>query len=249
MSGMADMSGAPGAVHHFPDPEALATALALDLAEMIRSAVARRGSCHLVFPGGRSARLALRKLAVVPAPWDRLHLYPSDERCVPPGHPDRNDLIGMELVRAIAGHRPVMHSIPAELGPAEGAAAYSALLATAPRFDVALLGVGPDGHTASLFPGMSACEESVDAVAVSGAPKPPAERVSIGLGRLRSATRKIVILSGAEKAPITSLVGSRSMLPIFQIQPTDWYVEASAVPLRQPTERRPDDGPASRRHV
>lgn len=137
----------------FPNPETLARVLADDLVQHIRTAVAARGVCHCVFPGGRSPRRVLELLREQDLPWKALHLYPSDERCVPLGDSERNDRLIAELFLGQVPLPPThLHSIPAELGPEEGATWFSQLLAQTPPFDIALLGVGPDGHTASLFP-------------------------------------------------------------------------------------------------
>ncbi len=213
----------------FPDTETLAQALADDLARHIRTAVTAKGECHCVFPGGRSPRRVLELLREQDLPWPALHLYPSDERCVPVGDPERNDRLIEELLFGKGSFLPAhLHSIPAELGPEEGAVRFSRLLAQTPPFDIALLGVGLDGHIASLFPGHPTLTDERPAGPVWHAPKPPLERVSLGLGRLLSARQRIVVVIGQEKRELMEQVQRGADLPVMRVQPTEWYLDAEA---------------------
>lgn len=209
----------------YPNPERLAEALADELAQHIRAAVADRGVCHMVFPGGRSPYRVLERLREKDLPWNALHLYPSDERCVPFGDPERNDRLIDEL---LLNHVPLLpenlHRIPAELGPEEGASRYSQLLDQTPCFDIALLGMGPDGHIASLFPNHPAMHDSRQAVPVWDAPKPPSSRISIGLRRLTDALTRQVIVLGANKYTLLNSLESLNETPVELIRPTVWFV-------------------------
>jgi 6-phosphogluconolactonase len=222
----------PDNVLVFPDPVILAHALADELAHCVRAAVTARGICHLVFPGGRSPRLVLELLRERDLPWPALHLYPSDERCVAAGDPERNDLLVAELLLDTVPTLPVhLYSIPAELGPEEGAAQFSQLLARTPPFDIALLGAGPDGHTASLFSNHPALEDQRPAVPVLRAPKPPSERVTISLGRLLAARQRIVIATGLEKQAMLRRIQRGADFPVARLQPTRWYLDSASAGL------------------
>lgn len=226
------------AVHALPnvlvflDPEPLARALADDLAQHIRAAVVSRGVCYCVFPGGRSPRRVLELLRERDLPWPALHLYPSDERCVSVDDSERN---GRLIEKLMLGKVPLpevnLHSIPAELGPEEGAAQFSQLLSQTPVFDFALLGVGPDGHTASLFPGHPALADERPAVPAWHAPKPLPERVTLGLGRLLVARQRIAMVTGREKRELFERVQHGADLPVVRVQPTRWYLDAAAARL------------------
>ncbi len=214
----------------FPDQETLAHTLADALEQQICASVVARGACRLVFPGGRSPRRVFELLRERNMPWQALHFYPSDERCVPVGDPQRNDRIIEEVfLREVPLPLENLHSIPAELGPEDGAAWFSQLLLRTPPFDIVLLGVGPDGHTASLFPESPALRDDRAAVPVFNAPKPPSERVSIGMRRLRDASERLVIVTGNEKKVLIARLESGEKFPVTQVHPTKWFVEKSLV--------------------
>ena len=173
-------------------------------------------------------------------PWQSLHLYPSDERCVPVGDPERNDrLIDELLVDQLTLPPANLHRIPAELGPEMGATQFSRLLRKTPPFDVVFLSAGPDGHTASLFPGHSVLADERSVVPVWGAPKPPPQRVSIGYSRLLAARQRIVMVTGSEKRELAEQVQRGVDLPVTRVQPTGWYLDGEAARvLRDNTENK-----------
>ncbi len=143
--------------------------------------------------------------------WDRVNLWWGDERWVPKAHPDRNELQARE---ALLDHVPLdparIHPMPASdegLSLDEGAERYAAELRAAapvgqslPAIDIFYLGVGPDGHINSLFPGMEAIRERTKTVlAVRNSPKPPPERITLTLPVVNSAARVVALFAGAEK--------------------------------------------------
>lgn len=209
----------------FPDIKILSESLAQFIASLIREAVSDRGICHMVFAGGSSPYPILENLREMDLPWHALHLYPSDERCVPVGDRDRNDRMIDEIILDHVSAFPThnLHRIPAELGPEKGASHYQQLLKHIPRFDIALLGVGPDGHTASLFPEHPALNDDRQAVPVYNAPKPPAERVSISLRRLEKTATKIILLIGDQKRHLLEKDKDTSKYPVYLVKPTVWY--------------------------
>jgi 6-phosphogluconolactonase len=214
-----------GKFHFFMDPDSLAEILTDDLERLINGAVAMYGVCHMVFPGGRSPYRTLELLRNKELPWNKLHLYPSDERCVPLGDPERNDRLIDELIMKNAPlPQENLHRIPAESGPEEGALRYNALLEKTPCFDIALLGMGSDGHTASLFPDHPSLYYNRQVVPVFNAPKPPFSRVSIGLKRLAEARNRMVIVLGADKIRFLNLMKSFRSTPVELIKPNAWYI-------------------------
>jgi 6-phosphogluconolactonase len=184
---------------HFSDSaqDWLAQALAF-VAMAEREALAARGEFHIVLAGGGTPRTVYEALARERHDWPRWQVWFGDERCLPPEHPERNSAMARA---ALLDRVPVaaVHAIPAELGARAAARAYAVDLAGVPAFDLVLLGLGEDGHTASLFPGYYAGPEEADAVAVFAAPKPPPERVSLSARRLSRARRVLFLVSGAGK--------------------------------------------------
>jgi 6-phosphogluconolactonase len=157
-----------------PDPGAVAVRAAERIAQVAREAVAERGRCALALSGGTTPWRAFRALAGEDVTWDRVHLFQVDERIAPSGDPERNDLHLREaLIDRIAIPSSNVHSMPVEEEDLdEGGRRYESILrriaGTPPALDLVQLGLGEDGHTASLFPDDDALR-IVDAdVAVSG---------------------------------------------------------------------------------
>jgi 6-phosphogluconolactonase len=147
--------------------------------------------------------------------WERLQLLPSDERCLPPDHPERND----RALREALGHHPyTLYSFPAERGPEAAAEATQALVAELLPFDVVLLGLGEDGHTASLFPQLPGIDSEALVVPVHQAPKPPPERVSLGRRALEATELVIFMVTGSEKQTALRKLLAGEDIPAARIQ-------------------------------
>lgn len=131
--------------------------------------------------------------------WSKWHIYHGDERCLPLDHEDRNSLMVEQVwLHYVDVPTSQVHDIPAELGPIDGAKVYAQTLRGVPTFDMVLLGLGEDGHTASLFPN-HALDNTADAVPVFNSPKPPAERITLSQNRLNNTRQVIFIVTGAGK--------------------------------------------------
>jgi len=185
------------------DADAVAERAASLLGGLLDATLTARGAAHLALAGGTTPAGAYAKLRR--ERWEGVELWFGDERCVGPDDPDSNYRM---VAATLLGHAPgaLVHRIEGELGSLAAAAAYDALVRERvagdplPRLDIVLLGIGEDGHTASLFPGNPALDAGGVAVAVHDAPKPPPERVSLSLGVLRAAGATIILASGASKA-------------------------------------------------
>ncbi|OLT30345.1 6-phosphogluconolactonase [Nocardiopsis sp. CNR-923] len=215
------MSG-PEILRHADGGE-LADAAAQRLADMIAEAERDGRAFHLVLTGGGVGIATLRALGdraeAVCLGWTHVHLWWGDERFLPEGHPERNETQAREaLLDRVELPVHHVHPMPASDGMdgdhvEHAATRYRRELTAAargqapvPRFDVCLLGVGPDAHVASLFPGLPGVREDESAVtAVHGSPKPPPRRISLTLPSIRSARQVWVLASGAGKAEAVRL--------------------------------------------
>lgn len=197
----------PITVRVLPDSEAVTRVAADTLAEWLRADVDLKGRAVLALSGGSSPRNLFRILASAAheelVPWQSVHLIWGDERCVPQEHPDSN--FGMAAETGLL-ERPfaAVHRMPGELAPEEGARRYQELLQSLGGdgrfpFDIALNGMGPDGHTASLFPDSPSLEEAESWV-VATEEHGGHRRLSLTLPAFRQARRILFLVTGAAKA-------------------------------------------------
>jgi 6-phosphogluconolactonase len=189
--------------------------------QIIRQSEAESGSTFsVVLAGGQTPIELYQALAKQALNWEKWRIYFGDERCLPPEHPDRNS---SQAMKAFLGRVPIaadhIFIPPAELGPAESATRYNEVMAPLGDFDLVLLGLGEDGHTASLFPGhdMGAAGNAADVLPVFGAPKPPPERVSLSARRLSRSRRVLFLVTGSEKRAAVSRWRHGAELPAARI--------------------------------
>ena len=191
-----------------PDAEAAARRGAEEVAAAIGDALGARGAAHVALSGGRTPARMHELLGPLVTSWRGVHVWFADERCVPPDDPESNARMVRETLDAPGA---VVHRIEGELGAEEAAAAYERELGDV-VLDVAVLGLGEDGHTASLFPRHPALENSDPParrdVPVHDAPKPPPDRVSLSLPTLNGARQRLLLVTGAGKAgPLAGALG------------------------------------------
>ena len=206
------LSGAD--VRIFENNEAVAEAAAAIILERARAAIAERGRFKIVLAGGTTPTAAYRLLAKRDSDWAFWHVYHGDERCLAVADPERNSLVADEAwLHHVPVPRAQVHAIPAELGAESAAAAYAPVVADALPFDLVLLGMGEDGHTASLFPGQSIPPEPW-VVPVHEAPKPPPDRVSLTPAALGRSGLILVLITGAGKRDALQRWQAGEQLPI-----------------------------------
>ncbi len=185
--------------HCFPDAPAVAREAVQRILEAARQAIEQRGEFRLVLAGGSTPRLVYRQLAETSADYSHWHFYLGDERCLKPDDGDRNSFT---ICNDWLDHSTVpeehIHWISAELGPEEGARLYESLVRSILPFDLVMLGMGEDGHTASLFPGHRH-DQSRLVVPVYQSPKPPLERVSLNFSALSQTRELLVLVTGEGK--------------------------------------------------
>ncbi|MEW5944460.1 MAG: 6-phosphogluconolactonase [Pseudomonadota bacterium] len=185
--------------HVYPDVALLQERAAQAVVRAASQAIAARGTFHVVLAGGSTPRAVYESLRDIATDWAAWHVYFGDERCLPPQHPERNSAMAFA---AWLDHVPLprsqIHVIPAEKGAEAGAREYAQTLQGVGPFDLVLLGLGEDGHTASLFPGhdWGRAPDAPPVLAVHGAPKLPADRISLSAWRL-SQTRQVMFLAAS----------------------------------------------------
>jgi 6-phosphogluconolactonase len=246
------MGARPEVVVHRDEP-LLAAAIAARLVTRVVDAQAAKGSASVVLTGGGigiGALVALRDSPAVAAiDWARLDVWWGDERYVPHDSPDRNERQARD---ALLAHVPVDDARVFPMAPSDAPGAdtaeaaaelYTRLLASraapedhgpAPRFDVLMLGMGPEGHTASMFPESPAVRDTRPVVAVHGCPKPPPTRITMTLPTICAATEVWLLVSGESKSEATRLALSGAgpvQLPAAGVSGqarTLWLLDAAA---------------------
>lgn len=198
-------------VQTLPDPNALASHAASEIARLIELAREQRGVAHVALSGGGTPKHTYELLAQTLESWEGVEVWFADERCVAPEDEESNYRLAAETLLRPAGIADErVHRMLGELGPEEGARRYAEelrLLQGAP-LDVAVLGIGPEGHIASLFPHHPALQASEPCVGVSDSPKPPPQRITLTLPVLQAVRDCLVIASTEEKAgAISGMLG------------------------------------------
>jgi 6-phosphogluconolactonase len=201
--------------------EEVAAAAAAEIAEALGE-----GARTLVLAGGTTPQRCYELLSQTDVVWGRVSILFGDERCVPPHHPDSNYRMARESLLDRVSPATV-HRMPAELGPDAGAELYAQVVAAAGHLDLVTLGVGEDGHTASLFPGHPALKAAGLAVGIHDSPKPPPQRVTLTLSALQSARRVIILATGAGKAAAVARA-KRHEVPSGMIAGARWLIDRAA---------------------
>ena len=196
-------------------------------------AISQRGRFLMVLAGGNTPRDTYRMLRGADTDWSRWQIYFGDERCLPGDDPQRNSRsAGETWLDHVVVPKNNVHAIPAELGAEAAAHAYIRSLHEVGNFDLVLLGLGEDGHTASLFPGheWGVAADAPDVLAVFDAPKPPLQRVSLSAARLSRAREVLFLVEGETKRDAVTRWRGGEQLPAAAVRPeagADVLIEAS----------------------
>lgn len=246
-------------IRYGTDPEELAQAAADLFAQLARQRIATGGRFTVALAGGETPRRTYQLLAREPwrssIPWDLIHFFWGDERCVPADDPRSNQLMART---ALLDHLELapeqLHPIRGDLPATLAAEAYQTELQRffgnkPPRFDLVLLGLGDDGHTASLLPGSTALQEQVRWTAVTQRAGEPFERVTLTAPLINQAKRILFLVAGAAKAAVLQhlLEADEPPYPARLIRPVDgelhWLVDReSAALLKSSIAAVPGDG-------
>ncbi len=227
-------------VRIYAEDTALFAAATDEFLRVAREAIAAEGTCDIALAGGSTPRRLYASVAARAAgiDWSKAHLFFGDERCVPPEHSESNYRMARETLFLLgpvsAAH---VHRIRGELPPSEAAKQYEQELrdsfgGTLPRFDLVLLGLGPDGHTASLFPGSAALNERERWVCANWVEKFGAPRITLTYPVLNEAAEVMFLVTGGEKSPaVRQIFREGAALPAAEVQPRGrllWMLDAAA---------------------
>ena len=204
-----------------PDAESVAERAAAHIERTLAQAREERGAAHVALSGGTTPGRTYELLGASGAALDGVEIWFADERCVSPDDEESNYRLARETLLEPAGIAPArVHRMPGEMGPAEGAESYELeMLATLgeepspPVLDLVVLGIGPDGHIASLFPGARTLDAGGQAIChgVSDSPKPPPQRITLSLAVLHAARGCLLLATGASKADaVDAMLGAPS---------------------------------------
>ena len=241
-----------GQVRVYPDSAPLARAVADEFARAALEAVAARGRFAVALAGGSTPKQAYSHLATIEEsgarklPWDRIHVFFSDERCVPPGHSDSNFRMARQ---ALLGRVPILpphvHPLRGDEPPEDAALAgeqdltafFHPCAGEFARFDLVMLGLGADGHTASLFPGTEALNETARSIRANWVPKLDAHRLTFTFPLINAAAEVLFTASGPEKAKVLGEVlqseaSGDALHPAARVKPVNgrliWFVDEAA---------------------
>ena len=218
--------------HGYGTTAELEQAAAQAILHAAQQAVGQRGAFHIVLAGGTSPRRVYELLRKADTDWAAWHVYFGDERCLPPDHAERNSRMAAQAwLDHVAIPANQTHPIPAEMGAEAAAQAYARTVKGIEQFDLVLLGLGEDGHTASLFPGhdWGNTPDAPAAIAVFDSPKPPPQRVSLSAYRLTAAHQVMFLVTGAGKRQAVKDWCDGMGIPAAAIAPVggvDVYIES-----------------------
>lgn len=211
----------PPRLYRFVSNDNLIKELCARITILASECLEKHGYFSIILAGGETPRELYRQLRHIATDWQHWHIYFGDERFLPLGDAGRNDTMASTVwLDYVAIPRAHIHGVPVSDDVNTAAAEYAAILQKAPGFDLALLGLGEDGHTASLFPGnVPRSRPAALAIAVTDAPKLPAQRVSMSPGCLSLSSAVWFIVSGSNKRKMLEawLVGAP--LPPQAIKP------------------------------
>jgi 6-phosphogluconolactonase len=200
------------------NPDAVAQLVCERIVQASRLAIDKRGKFHIVLTGGNTPKEAYALLAQADCDWQHWHIWIGDERCLPADDPHRNSvMIEQVLTSKVPLPRDQFHTIPAEKGPEEAARLYARSIKNVSLFDMVLLGMGEDGHVASLFPGHEH-PTGLTVLPVHNSPKFPAERVSLSSEVLGQCRQMLFIIIGKAKADAVSRWRQGDDIPVSMIR-------------------------------
>ena len=208
--------------HPVPDRSALEEAALDIILDSAATSISERGRFNIVLAGGETPRGIYERVREAPTDWSAWHIYFGDERSVPPTEPELNSYMAGE---AWLSHVPIpegqIHVIPGDIRADKAAGEYAQILAGVDLFDLTLLGLGEDGHTASLFPGnpLGVGPDAPDVLPVFNSPKRPPQRITLSAARLSRSRRVVFLVSGQSKRKAVAAWRAGKPIPARAIMP------------------------------
>ncbi|EMM77394.1 6-phosphogluconolactonase [Leptospira santarosai] len=204
----------------FSDEQRFLTHCLNQIEKISQDAIQFKNFFHIVLTGGDTARLLYSKLKDLKTDWSKWLFYFGDERCVPESHPDSNSfMVNESLFKFIPISEEQIFKIPAHMGAKDAAVEYARSIQSILTFDLVLLGLGEDGHIASLFPGSKCLTETKDVLAIHDSPKPPKQRVSLSLRKINMSDNILIIAKGKKKTKIIERIKLDEILPVTSLLP------------------------------
>ncbi len=204
--------------HVLMDPESVAHEAAFRILTAAETAIAERGIFRIALAGGHTPERAYCHLAKADADWANWEIYFGDERCLPANDKERNSVMAADTwLDFVPIPSSRVHPIPVELGAEQAAEEYARLVREALPFDMVLLGMGEDGHTASLFPGQEHPKDEL-VHAVHNAPKPPPDRITLSAEALGDTRQILLLVTGSSKRPAIQAWCQGEPVPIGRIE-------------------------------
>jgi len=223
------MSFNPSSCKHFETSEAAAQFVADEVVAAYHKAVQINDSFHWVLAGGGTPEVCYRLLRDADIDWAKVHIWFGDERALPSGHVDRNETMArnalLDTINIPAQH---IHRIDFANGTTAAAKAYAKEIATVECFDLVMLGMGEDGHTASLFPNHESLSSNDLTIAEFDSPKAPSERVSMSFKALNNHRQCYILATGASKKGVLQDITKGADLPVTHIENAVWVVDNAA---------------------
>lgn len=211
----------------------LANTVVTDALSIINSKLENQDTCHVGLTGGSLGSLISERLAneLNKGNWHGLNIWWSDERFVPYDSNQRNDLIFVNTINKFT--EVEVHRVPFDIDIVKSAKEFSESVEKV-DFDLIILGMGPDGHVASLFPGQLDVDEPRSAFEILNSPKPPAERITFSMKKINSSDEIWLVVSGTEKSDaISELIEGESKLPVCKVKLSRLLVDSAAFGLAE----------------
>ena len=200
-----------------------------EVVQACTQAIEAKGVFHWVLAGGSTPKLCYQLLRDADMDWAKVHVWFGDERALELGHPDRNETMARHaLLNHVAIVQENIHSVDFTNGTQAAAETYAQDIATIKTFDLVMLGMGEDGHTASLFPNHDSLKSDSLAIAEFDSPKPPSERVSMGFKALNNHKQCFILATGASKQDMLQDIRKGSDVPVTHIERAVWVVDKAA---------------------